>query len=95
MLAKSATAALVIIAGLLLPSAVFASPADPELLETRGRTNGQQQCRFDDGGECGGRGFCHLVTGEAKCCGNMNHYHCSGNNNHCEAGGARIFVNCD
>ncbi|KAI1208259.1 uncharacterized protein F4807DRAFT_461981 [Annulohypoxylon truncatum] len=93
MLARSITATLVAITGLVMPLAVTASPAEPGLLDTRGRTNGQ--CRFDDGGQCGGRGFCHLVTGEALCCGNMNHYHCSGNNNHCEAGGARIVVNCD
>ncbi|KAI1396516.1 hypothetical protein F4819DRAFT_475067 [Hypoxylon fuscum] len=92
MFAKFATTAFVVIAGLLLPTAVFASPATPELLDARGRTNGQ--CRFDDGGECGGRGFCHLVTGEALCCGKMNYYHCSGNN-HCEAGSARVVVNCD
>ncbi|KAI0888152.1 uncharacterized protein GGS22DRAFT_185532 [Annulohypoxylon maeteangense] len=93
MLSKTLTATLIAITGLLMPLTVSASPAEPELLDTRGRTNGQ--CRFDDGGKCGGRGFCHLVTGEAVCCGKMNHYHCSGNNNHCEAGGARIVVNCD
>lgn len=40
MFAKFATTAFVVIAGLLLPTAVFASPATPELLDARGRTNG-------------------------------------------------------
>ncbi|KAI2608975.1 uncharacterized protein GGS25DRAFT_298430 [Hypoxylon fragiforme] len=95
MFAKSFTVALVTITGLLLPAAVFASPAaDADaLLDARGRTNGQ--CRFDDDGGCGGRGFCHLVTGEAHCCGTQGWQKCSGHNNHCDAGGARLLVNCD